>query len=142
MFIITNKMRRYLDKKHQENEIFLGQARILKYIYEAGPAPLYQRNVEEAFSIRGGSVSALLHSLVSGGFLLRRPSASDKRKKELALTKAGIKKAEQAINTIKEFEMQIENSLFGDEKEILEYILYKINTLMDKMEEEEHERTI
>jgi len=142
LFIITNKMRRYLDKEHQRNNIYLGQARILKYIYQSGISPIYQKDIEKTFSIRGASVSALLESLVKAGLLKRIESLFDKRKKSLILTDLGLEKAQEVVNTTKAFEKAIELSLNEEEVISLEQITRKLNQFIDNKEKESYERSI
>lgn len=136
LFIITNKAKRSLDKRHRSNGIFLGQARILRYLHQNIDNDIYQSDIEEKFQIRGGSASELINSLVKCEYLKRAAVDTDRRKKKLVLTKEGIAKAEEADFVIRDFESDITKTLNDEEVKIFQEIIKKMNILID--EEEKH----
>jgi|SRR5690625_2665578 len=143
LFVTTNKMRRYLDQKHQKNGLYLSQARLLTYLYynDKNNENVYQVNIEKHFQIRKASVSGLLNSLSKLNLIERVDSKTDKRKKKIILTNEGIEKALIAIDTIKEFETNLSNIVSHEEFLSLNNSLDKINNwLMEK--ENEDEKTI
>ena len=135
LFITVNKAKRYLDNMHRRNGIFLGQARVLRYVYQNRDHDLYQKDVEKHFQIRGGSVSELLDSLVKSKYLKRVELSDDKRMKKLILTPKGMEKAIEATNVIIGFEDSIKEVLSNEQIDMFHAIIRKINQLMDEKEQ-------
>lgn len=133
-FITTNKIKRVLDKNHQKNDLYIGQARILSFLYRNKDEKIYQKDLEETFQVRGGTVTGMLDNLVKMKLLNRVESSTDKRKRKLILTKLGEEKALRAIETINMFEENISNTLTEEELVYLNNIFIKINNYLD-MEE-------
>src|SRR5690554_4970739 len=118
-FITTNKLKRYLDKNHQKTGIYLGQARILRFLFLRENEKTYQKDIESHFQIRAGTVTGLLDGLINLNLIERIDSTKDKRKKIIKLTKLGKEKAEDAFKTILNFETNLDNLLDEEEKTIL-----------------------
>lgn len=140
LFVTTNKMRRYLDQKHQKNGLYLSQARLLIYLYynSKNDDSIYQVDIEKHFQIRKASVTGMLDSLNKINLIKRVESTKDKRKKKILLTKDGEKKALKAIDTIKGFEDNLSSIVSEQEFIILNDSLTKINNwLMEKEQEDE-----
>ncbi len=135
IFIITNKMKRSLDKKHQKNNIYLGQARILMFLYNTRKDKIYQKDIEEHFQIRAGTVTGMLNALIELELIKRVDSKLDRRKKIIELTNEGIKKAKEAIKTIVEFENGLHNLLSEEERNNLTSIFEKIDNWLNYKED-------
>ncbi|MFA5693402.1 MAG: MarR family transcriptional regulator [Acholeplasmataceae bacterium] len=134
-FITTNKLKRYLDKNHQKTGIYLGQARILRFLFLRKNEKTYQKDIENHFQIRAGTVTGLLDGLINLDLIERIDSTKDKRKKFIKLTNLGKDKAEEAFKTILSFETNLDNLLNDEEKNNLLIIFNKINNWIDQMEE-------
>lgn len=134
IFMTSNKIRRLLDKYHQKNGIYLSQARILSYLYRNKDEKIYQKDLEKAFQIRGGSVTGMLDSLQTNNLIVRTTSSTDKRKRKLELTEEGNLKAEQAIKTITDFESAVESLLSEEELSIFKNVFLKLNEYIDEEE--------
>ncbi len=140
LFIITNKLKRLLDKKHSKNGLYVGQARVLMYLYRHKDEKTYQKDIEQAFQIRGGTVTGLIDSLVENQYIKRIESENDKRKRKIVLTNKGEQMALKSIQTTKNTEESLSDQLLEKEKETLKKVIKKINTWVDK--EEENEKNI
>jgi MarR family transcriptional regulator, repressor for mepA len=140
LFISSNKLKRLLDKRHLENGLYVGQARVLSYIYHNKDKIIYQKDIEKEFQIRGGSVTGIIDGLVLQNYLLRNESKIDKRKKEISLTKKGFEQAIKALEITKEVEESF-NIMLGDkDTKLLKNIIDKIDKWID--EEESNEKII
>lgn len=140
LFVTSNKMRRYLDQKHQKNGLYLSQARLLMYLYYSyqNDKNIYQVDIEKHFQIRKASVTGLLDSLNKSDLIERVESTKDKRKKKIVLTNLGEDKALKAIEITNTFETNLTNIVSDDEIEVLNKSLTKINNwLMEKELEDE-----
>lgn len=139
LFVTTNKMRRYLDKKHLENGLYLSQARTLIYIYHNQGHSIYQSDLEKYFQIRKASVTGLIDSLNKLNLIERKESSKDKRKKKLFLTELGKLKAIIAINTLNTFESNLEKIITKEELRVLNLTLSKLNNWMVEKENNDEE---
>lgn len=137
LFILANKLRRLLDKKHSKNGLYAGQARILRYIYNNKTEATYQKDLESAFQIRGGTVTGMIDSLVKNDSLKRIESNIDKRKRKLVLTKKGEELALRGIETTTILEKNISSLLKEEEQIIFDKIMLKINEWIDQEENDE-----
>ncbi|HHW79513.1 MAG TPA: winged helix-turn-helix transcriptional regulator [Acholeplasmataceae bacterium] len=140
LFILSSKLRRLLDKKHSKNGLYAGQARILRYLYKNKSEVTYQKDLENAFQIRGGTVTGMLDSLVKNNLIERVESNKDKRKRVILLTKAGEELALKGIETTNIMEDNLSSLLTNKEQLIFDEILNKINNWID--EEENNEKVI
>lgn len=134
LFIVSNKIRRELERLHSQNGLYIGQARVLSYLYQCVKEPVYQKDIESHLSIRGASVTGLIDSMVSTQMLNRVESEKDKRKKKLVLTEKGKDLAKKAITTWTEFEDDLSNML--PEEDIIDLIdkLRKVRNILDEKE--------
>lgn len=134
IFILSNKLKRLLDKKHSINGLYVGQARVLMYLYNNKENKIYQKDIEKTFQIRGGTVTGLIDSLVNNEYILRVESESDKRKRKIVLTNSGEELALKSIETIKAVEKGLQNTLTKEENEVFKTISQKINRWIDEEE--------
>lgn len=137
LFILTNKMKRLLDKNHQANDIYLGQARILTYLYRNKDRSIYQKDIEQTFQIRGGTVTGMLETLEKMELIVRVESTKDKRRRKVILTESGTDKAINAIKTNRHFEDLIKKELTDKEEKDFYLVLSKLNNLVDAEEYDE-----
>lgn len=133
-FIITNKMKRYLDKELQPLNITANQSRILRYLYRNKDEIINQNKLVEEFQIRGASVTGLLDKLISQKLIKRTQDINDKRKKILSLTKEGEEIALKSFESTDKFEEIINTVITTNEKEDLFRILTKIEEMLDEKE--------
>jgi len=134
MFILTNKLKRLLDKKHSINGLYAGQSRILTYLYHKKDEVTYQKDLEQAFQIRGGTVTGMIDVLVNNGYIQRIESELDRRKRRIILTDTGEKMALKAIETITQLENDIYQLLTESERKVFSKITSKIDKWLDEEE--------
>lgn len=134
LFILTNKLKRLLEKRHQEHGLYPGQARVLIYLYRNKEKYTYQKDIENAFQIRGGTVTGIIDNLVKNGYINRKASTTDKRKKMIILTDKGEEIAIKGIKTNHGMEKDLNDLLNNDERLIFTTILMKISEWIDKEE--------
>lgn len=140
IFIISNKLKRLLDKKHSTSGISSGQARLLAFLYRMQDETIYQKDIEAEFQIRGGSVTGILDTLESSDLINRVASVKDRRKKTVVLTAKGLILAKKSIKTVRTLEADIANLLTKKEEEFFTNTMIKISDWTDM--EELNEKTI
>lgn len=134
LLILSNKLKRLLDKRQSNLGIYVGQGRLLTYLYRNKENKIYQKDIEQEFQLRGGTVTGLIDGLVGMGYIKRIESESDKRKRKIILTSDGEKVAIKCINNIRELENQLSDILDENEKNVFDQIFNKINKWIDEEE--------
>ncbi|KRM61832.1 hypothetical protein FC26_GL001274 [Paucilactobacillus vaccinostercus DSM 20634] len=105
---LHNKIRRELDISATRNGINGAQARTLIYILvETQTHDIFQKDVEEKYSIRPSTASALLKKMEQAGLIVRQSMPEDNRRKRIIPTA----KAEQARSGVLADIIQLENKL-------------------------------
>lgn len=134
LFIVTSKLKRMLDKKYQEHNMHTGQARVLMYLYRKKDEVVYQKDIENFFQIRGGTVTGMIDTLQSYEYIQRIDSEIDKRKKRIVLTAKGEAFALSAIQTTQDMEMSFYELLTDTELTMFQGIIEKMNIFIDEEE--------
>lgn len=92
------------------------QGRIIKYLYERqGEGDLFQRDLEQYFSIRRSTATGILNLMERDGLLRREGVPYDARLKKLVLTEAGIEHHRQFSRFIGETEARLARGLTEEE---------------------------
>ena len=134
LFILTNKLKRLLEKRYQEHGLYVGQARILIHLYKKKDEKTYQKDIENTFQIRGGTVTGMIDILEKNGYINRIESTEDRRKRKLILTKKGEEVALMGIKTHSDIENSINNIMKENERLVFYTILEKLNQWIDEEE--------
>ena len=99
---------------------------VIGYLYNHQEQDIYQRDIEDKFSIRRSTATAILQRMEKNGMIIRRSVAHDARLKKLELTEKAIQIQQQVEREISAFEQKLVNGLTKEEIEMF----YKI---ADKM---------
>ncbi|MGN1433213.1 MAG: MarR family winged helix-turn-helix transcriptional regulator [Ruminococcus sp.] len=105
------------------------QKRILIILNESGG--MTQRELTERLGIKPGSASEVIGKLESAGLIERTLSQTDRRTADIKLTKAGLKKSNQAVIQRKKRHKEMFSCLTDDEKETLLLLAEKVNNDWD-----------
>lgn len=103
---------------------------VLGYIVRMhrGGQPIYQRDLERRFQVRRSSVTAMLKSMESAGFISRAPVQQDARLKSLAPTGKGVACYDQMVRCIEAFETHLLQDVDETELEMLQTVLGKLQS--------------
>ena len=94
---------------------------------------VYQKDVEQAFSIRRSSATEILNSMENNGLILREASEVDKRLKKLVITEKGEQVHKTIINRLNAIDDELRAVLTKDELDALISTLTKLeNNLLEK----------
>lgn len=96
------------------------QARIVAYLYENREMAIYQKDIEERFSIRRSTASRFLKALEEKEILERKTADFDGRLKKLSLTPHALAQHEKIAEKIQMIEQQAASGL--TEEEIKQFI--------------------
>ena len=104
---------------------------IIKYLYEHREEDVYQRDIENNFSIRRSTVTGILQLMEKNGLIIRESVENDARLKKLRLTEKAIDLHYMIEESIAETEKKICEGITEEEKEIFFRITEKIRNNLD-----------
>lgn len=107
-------------------------AQILGYLAAREGADVFQRDIEEEFSIRRSTVSKIVRLMEAKGLLRREPVEWDARLKRLSLTDKARKIHEVASGEFADFEERATRNLTPSEIETLKTLLNKISASLNE----------
>ena len=99
---------------------------IIGYLAKNEGKDVFQKDLEEIFSVRRSTMSAIILRMEKKGFLTRESVARDARLKKLVLTEKGKKIHEMIESRITDTEEKLASGLSGEEKETLFLLLEKL----------------
>ena len=102
-------------------------ARILAYLINHEGGEVYQRDLEEEFSIRRSTVSKILGLMEQKGLVRRISVERDARLKRILVTDAARELCQSASSELTAFEVQATRDLNGEEIEALRALLKRID---------------
>ena len=127
---INNLIRRNLDVRFAEaglDEICGMQGPMLGYIYDhSREQDVFQKDLEQRFSIRRSTATVMLQNLEQKGYLVREPVDSDARLKRIILTDKAKDVNREVRKQIDAFNEELEKGITPEEKEFFLQIADKI----------------
>lgn len=123
---MANIMKRTFDNI-LENKITTTQSLILNYIYDSNNFGkiVYQKDIEEFFSIRRSTVCEILNIMEKNKLIKRNPSKIDLRIKEIKLEINGMKFINEFKNVTQKLENVLEKDVSLEELKIFFLVLEK-----------------
>ena len=123
---------------HMGDEITTQQGRLLGYLYrhpEAGAA-----DIQLSFGLSKSSVSELIKSLVSSGYLVYQKAEEDRRQRRIVLTAKGRAHEEKANRIIEQYEERLVAHLSFNEQATLEKLLDVVKLNAEEVLHEESDK--
>ena len=121
-------------RRHADKNIYMNQLKkvtgpngwILRYLEEREGEDVYQKDIEEQFSVTRSTVSKVLKGMEAKGLLSRENVSSDARLKKISLTEEGRMISRHAAEERAALEKRITKGLTNEEIETLQRLLRKI----------------
>ena len=132
--VIGNKMKRRAEDSIPPEikcSVTSVQGRVIGYLYRNREREVFQRDVEETFSVTRATASAMLSAMERSGLITRRGVERDARLKKLELTDRAVCYHEQIWQGIQKFEAMLTQGLSAEEKETLLRLLRKVEANID-----------
>jgi len=101
------------------------QGLIIRYLHSNMSKDVFQKDIEEKFTIRRSTVTGVLQSMERNGYIIRETVPYDARLKKIVLTEKAINLHDQVMLEIEEFEKRITRNVSEEELEIFIQILNK-----------------
>ncbi len=127
--VISNLIKREVGNYGCEkylNELTGNNMFIIGHLARHGEQDIFQKDLEEVFSVRRSTMSAIILRMEQKGFLIRESVSYDARLKKLVLTEKGKRIHEMIESRITETEEKLSAGLSEDEKKMLFLLLEKL----------------
>ena len=138
---IGMKTKRRADSFVSEYGLSAQQGRAIHYIASHEHEGIIQQDVANVFDLQKATITALVQGLEQKGYIERRVSPTDDRKKMLYVLPTGKKLIEQFTRTAKQVESELLESLTEVESQTLISLLKKIDNNFDKDSEDMNHET-
>ncbi len=99
---------------------------IIGYLARHREEDVFQKDLEEFFSVRRSTMSTIILRMEQKGFLSRESVSHDARLKKLVLTEKGEQIHEMIESKIEDTEKKLSSGLTEDEKQTLFHLLEKL----------------
>lgn len=114
----------YYKSNFKEVELTLNEFSILLRIRFQGVATQY--DLVNLFKVSGAYIAKLLRKFEDMGYVARKENPENRRKKLVRITDEGIKKTDELIEVIQNWEDEVTANISDDELKTLKKILFKI----------------
>lgn len=128
---LSNKLRRKLDMLSSRAEFSGSQGRTLHFLL-AQTEDVFQKDIEEEYSIRPSTATELLKQMEKNGLILRQSVPYDNRLKRIVLTDKALTYRQQVVEDLTALE---ETLVSGISEEDLEVFFNVIEKMMDNLSE-------
>ena len=117
----------YYESNLKDNDLTLKEFSVLLRIRFQGVAT--QHDLVELFKVSGAYIAKLLRKFEDNGYIARKEDPENRRKKLVKMTDDGIKKTDEIIEVIQNWEEKVTSSISEDEIKTLKEILFKITMI-------------
>lgn len=117
----------YYESNLKDNDLTLKEFSVLLRIRFQGVAT--QHDLVELFKVSGAYIAKLLRKFEDHGYIARKEDPENRRKKIVKMTDEGIKKTDEIIEVIQNWEDKVTARISEDEIKTLKEILFKITMI-------------
>ena len=128
---LSNKLRRKFDMLSSRKEFSGSQGRTLRFLLSQ-TEDIYQKDIEEEYSIRPSTATQLLKQMEKNGLIIREPEAYDNRLKKIVVTDKALLYKQQVIEDLTTLE---ETLIKGISETDLQVFFRVTEKMMDKLSE-------
>lgn len=128
---LSNKLRRKLDMLSSRKEFSGSQGRTLHFLF-AQTDDVFQKDIEEEYSIRPSTATELLKQMEKNGLIVREPVSYDNRLKKIVLTDKALIYKKQVVDDLTELEETLTRGISEEKMKIFFEVIEK---MMDNLSE-------
>jgi len=114
---LSNKIRRQMDSFTQITGVSPAEARVLSFLLDQ-PGPIYQKDIEEEYSMRPPSASALLKKMEQDNLVRRENVEEDGRYKKIVVTEKGLSYKDDVKAKIRQMEDIVTDGITEEDMEV------------------------
>lgn len=128
---LSNKLRRRMDALSSRKDFSGSQGRTLRFLL-AQTEDVFQKDLEEEYSIRPSTATELLKQMEANELIVREPAAHDNRLKRIVVTEKALSYKEQVVNDLTALEEALVKDIPEDDLEVFFRVIEK---MMDNLAE-------
>lgn len=128
---LSNKLRRKLDMLSSRKEFSGSQGRALHFLL-AQTGDVFQKDIEEEYSIRPSTATELLKQMEKNNLIVREPVAYDNRLKKIVLTDKALRYQKQVVDDLTKLEETLTQDIPAEKMKIFFEVIEK---MMDNLSE-------
>lgn len=128
---LSNKLRRKMDALSSRAEFSGSQGRTLHFLLTQTD-PVFQKDIEEEYSLRPSTATELLKQMEKNGLITREPVSYDNRLKEIHLTDKALAYKHQVFEDLNALEQTLTQ---GISEEDMKVFIKVIEKMLDNMSE-------
>lgn len=128
---LSNKLRRKLDMLSSRKEFSGSQGRTLHFLL-AQTEDVFQKDIEEEYSIRPSTATELLKQMEANGLIRREPVSYDNRLKKIVLTDKALMYKQQVVEDLTSLEKTLTKGISEEDMEVFFEVIEK---MMDNLSE-------
>ncbi|MGI6108955.1 MAG: MarR family winged helix-turn-helix transcriptional regulator [Eubacteriaceae bacterium] len=127
---LSNKIRRKLHTFTLDSDLSPAQGRVLHFLL-AQNGEVFQKDIEEEYSLRPSSASELLHQMEEKGFIVRIPADYDRRLKKIEVTEKGLGYKSRVFENLSGLEKELTAGISDEELSVFCSVMEKMMKNMD-----------
>lgn len=116
------------------DEVTLMHGWIIRYLYANRDKDIFQKDMEQHFSIGRSTVTNIIQLMEKKGFVLRESVEHDARLKKVVLTEKGVQSHEMLENLIENLDMSLVEGITDDEISVFYSVVEKLTENLTKQE--------
>lgn len=125
--ILSNMIYNKLNQMTMETEnLTIHQCWILQHLTDNAGREIYQKDIEQLFSIKRSTANQMLRTMESRGFIRRTVSDEDARRNILTVTEEGITACEHLVKNMYQFVLKLHGDIPKEELEQFQATLRKL----------------
>lgn len=122
---LSNKLRRKLDMLSSREDFSGSQGRTLQFLL-AQTEDIFQKDLEEEYSIRPSTATELLKQMEKNGLIVREPVAYDNRLKKIVVTEKAMTYRSQVVKELTALEESLVQGISEDDLRIFFKVIEKM----------------
>lgn len=132
---LSNLLKRSVDRyaSHEADRPTTAmQGWVIGYLYENRDKDIFQKDVQQRFSVQRSTATGILKLMEKNGLIVRSSVESDARLKKITLTPKAVEMHEQIINGIKSVEEKVNTALTPEERQTFISLCQKIRSNLEE----------
>ena len=114
------------------DEVTLMHGWIIRYLYEKRDEDIFQKDIEQHFSIGRSTVTNIIQLMEKKGFVLRESVEHDARLKKVILTEKGIRSHEMIERLIENLDTSLVEGITDEELSVFYTVVKKLSENLTK----------
>ena len=128
---LSNKLRRKFDMLSSRGAFSGSQGRTLQFLL-AQTEDVFQKDIEEEYSIRPSTATELLKQMEKNGLIVREPASYDNRLKRIVVTEKALQYRQQVVEDLTALEETLTRGISETDLQIFFQVIEK---MMDNLAE-------